>query len=155
MRTQGEYAQWLNHTRNLPGHLWQGRFFSCTLDENHLLTALRYVESNPIRANLVADATNYRWSSASYHAGVEPAPRWLAAIEERGWTAKLWREWLADVGQQEQWVQLRMATRLGRPFASQDSVADWEACYGRRLCPRPTGRPSKDQGRRDFASAPT
>ena len=51
MRTQGEYAQWLNHTRSLPGHLWQGRFFSCTLDENHLLTALRYVELNPVRAN--------------------------------------------------------------------------------------------------------
>jgi REP element-mobilizing transposase RayT len=44
------YAQHVNWTRGLTGRLWQGRFFSCGLDDAHLLSAVRYVERNPVRA---------------------------------------------------------------------------------------------------------
>ena len=42
--------------RRLAGHLWQGRFGSVVMDEPHLLAAVRYVERNPVRADLVAAA---------------------------------------------------------------------------------------------------
>ena len=49
------------------GYLWQGRFASFVLDEPYLLAAARYVELNPLRAGLVADAADWRWSSAGPH----------------------------------------------------------------------------------------
>ena len=45
------------------GHLWQGRFSSVAMDEPHLVTALRYVALNPVRARLVERAEDWRWSS--------------------------------------------------------------------------------------------
>jgi putative transposase len=46
------------------GPLYQGRFKAFAIEEDqHLLTVLRYVERNPLRANLVEKAEDWRWSS--------------------------------------------------------------------------------------------
>src|SRR5262245_10737396 len=46
------------------GHVWQGRFKSPVIqDDDHLLTVLRHIEANPLRARMVAAAGAYRWSS--------------------------------------------------------------------------------------------
>ena len=48
------------------GHVWQGRFKSFPIQKDeHLIAVLRYVERNPLRANLVAKAQDWRWSSAA------------------------------------------------------------------------------------------
>jgi len=47
------YTRWINFREGWRGHLWQGRFASFVMDEDHLLTAARYVEINPVRAGLV------------------------------------------------------------------------------------------------------
>ncbi len=47
------YSWDLNQKRKLKGHIWQGRFYSCILDESYLYAALRYVETNPVRASMV------------------------------------------------------------------------------------------------------
>ena len=60
------------------GHVWQGRFKSPVIqDDDHLLTVLRYIEANPLRAGMVEAAGDYRWSSFPAH-GLgrrRPAPR--------------------------------------------------------------------------------
>ena len=70
----GRWMQWLlttqvrrHHRRHgSSGHLWQGRFKSFPVQEDkHLLTVLRYVERNPLRAGLVEAAEDWDWSSAS------------------------------------------------------------------------------------------
>jgi putative transposase len=48
-----DFSRWQQIQRNLTGHLWQNRFFSCPLDEDHFWEALRYTELNPVRAGLV------------------------------------------------------------------------------------------------------
>ncbi|NOX96890.1 MAG: transposase [Nitrospirae bacterium] len=67
-----KYMQWLmtSHVRRYhtcygtSGHVWQGRFKSFMIQEDrHLLTVLRYVEGNPVRANLVKSAKDWMWSS--------------------------------------------------------------------------------------------
>ena len=68
-RTHGRYALYLNSPRHRIGHLWQNRFYSCALDETHLWAALRYVERNPVRAQLVMRPEEYAWSSAAAHLG--------------------------------------------------------------------------------------
>lgn len=46
------------------GHVWQGRFTSPIIsDDAHLLTVMRYIEQNPLRAKMVKDLAAYRWSS--------------------------------------------------------------------------------------------
>jgi putative transposase len=44
------YSQYFNKKLKQRGHLWQGRFYSCVLDESHLMLASRYIERNPVRA---------------------------------------------------------------------------------------------------------
>ena len=61
------YSQYFNQKKKLKGHLWQGRFYSCILDEKHLYAAVRYVENNPVRAGIVRKPQRYKWSSASSH----------------------------------------------------------------------------------------
>ena len=53
-RVHGRFAQYFNARRARCGHLWQNRFFSCPMGPGHLWTAIRYVESNPVRAGLAA-----------------------------------------------------------------------------------------------------
>lgn len=50
------------------GHVWQGRFKSPVIqNDEHLLAVLRYIEANPLRANIVERADDYRWSSYRAH----------------------------------------------------------------------------------------
>src|SRR3989338_6270468 len=61
------YSQYFNKKKRSFGHLWQGRFYSCVLDEPHLYAAIRYIENNPVRARLAKRAEDWDWSSARYH----------------------------------------------------------------------------------------
>jgi putative transposase len=50
------------------GHVWQGRFKSPVIqDDGHLLTVLRFIKANPLRARMVKDLAAYRWSSFPAH----------------------------------------------------------------------------------------
>jgi hypothetical protein len=56
----------------------QGRFKAIRVDrEAYLLEVCRYVEVNPVRANLVVDPIEWRWSSLRAHLGIESSPSWL------------------------------------------------------------------------------
>jgi len=48
--THGRYASYWNACQSSTGHVWQGRFYSCPLDDAHPWEALRYTELNPVRA---------------------------------------------------------------------------------------------------------
>ena len=49
------------------GHVWQGRFKAFPIEQDeHLLTVLRYVERNPLRAGLVERAEDWHWSSLAW-----------------------------------------------------------------------------------------
>jgi putative transposase len=65
MKALGQrYVQYFNRTYRRSGALWQGRFWSCLLqDEAYLLSCMRYIELNPVRAGRVAHPGDYCWSS--------------------------------------------------------------------------------------------
>jgi len=64
------------------GHVWQGRFKAFPIQEDqHLLTVLRYVERNPLRAGLVERAEHWSWSSLHGLAAGRPAPRGQTWVE--------------------------------------------------------------------------
>lgn len=145
--THMRYAQHFNWKYSQSGHLWQGRFFSCVLDERHTLAAARYVERNPARAGLVGRAWDYRWSSARAHVG-EGKDMLLA---ER-WPSKRvraqWRELLMDVEDTDDVEEIRWSTRTGRPLGAPDFLVKLEAILRRSVRPKRAGRPRK-AGRKD------
>lgn len=58
------YVQYINRTYRRSGTLWEGRFKSCLAQEDaYLLTCMRYIELNPVRANMVTHPRDYPWSS--------------------------------------------------------------------------------------------
>jgi putative transposase len=59
-----KYVQYFNFTHSRTGTLWEGRYKSTLVDaDNYLLTVYRYIELNPVRAGMVAHASEYPWSS--------------------------------------------------------------------------------------------
>ena len=72
------------------GHLWQSRFFSCPMDEEHTINALAYAELNPVRAGMAAWPDRYQWSSARAHIGRCPdtildLERWFQHVSTESW----------------------------------------------------------------------
>mgnify|MGYP000160938932 CR=1 FL=1 len=61
------YTGRINSRNKWTGHLWQGRFGSVAMDEEHLLNAVRYVSLNPVRAKIVKRAADWPWSSVNTH----------------------------------------------------------------------------------------
>ena len=57
------YVQYINRTYKRSGTLWEGRFESSVVQaEQYFLLCSRYIELNPVRASMVADPGQYRWS---------------------------------------------------------------------------------------------
>ena len=60
------YVRYINKLYQRSGTLWEGRYKSSLIDsDQYLLTCMRYIELNPIRARMVEHPSEYRWSS--YH----------------------------------------------------------------------------------------
>lgn len=67
------YVQYYNYCYRRTGTLWEGRYRATLIDtERYLLTCMRYIELNPVRADMVAHPAEYPWSSYRYHALGEP-----------------------------------------------------------------------------------
>ncbi len=137
------YTQHINLALGLTGRLWQGRPFSCALDNEHLIAAVRYVERNPVRARMARKAEQYPWSSAAAHCGRRPDPLLspldgLVPVRTEDWSA-----WLAEKEDEEMLATIRLHTRTGRPAGDKRFVSGLEARLGRRLQARPIGRPRK------------
>ena len=107
---------------------------------------MRYVELNPVRAEITASPVDYQWSSARAHCGLESSPTWLDTAQ---WSARYspqqWQERLAlDFRLAGDLDRLRQATRTGRPYGGDGFIAELDAKLDRRLFPGNRGRPRKD-----------
>jgi len=120
-RAHGRYAQYFNARKLRSGHLWQGRFYSCAMDEHHLWTAIRYVEMNPVRAGLEARPEDYEWSSAAAHIEGNDSRH----VVDMGFWAesgglRRWRELLEEDEREQELAVLRRATYAGKPLGSKE-----------------------------------
>ena len=133
------YTAEVNRREGWSGCLWQGRFSSFVMDDRYTLAAARYVELNPVRAQLVSRAHDYPWSSARAHLlgrddGLVTASHLLARVPE--WSLFLEQSAHPDCAQ-----ELRRHERTGRPLGSEAFVDHLEGLLGRILRPRRPGRP--------------
>jgi putative transposase len=135
------YTNYINARSGWTGHLFQSRFASVAMDEDHLMAAVRYVALNPVRAKLAARARDWRWSSTRAHlAGEDDTLVTVAPILARTDRFADLLETTPD-GDLERFAALRRAEMTGRPVGAPGFVADLERRLGRVLTPARRGRP--------------
>jgi len=141
------YTRYVNFRQGVRGYLFQGRFYSCALDEPHLVAAVRYVERNPVRAGLARNAWDYAWSSAAYHVGEaqrDPLVAGRGLYQLVG--ADDWRDLLNSDPAEA--AAVRRATGTGRPCGAEGFMKLAEKITGRLLHPLKPGRPPKRRKRK-------
>ena len=149
----GDLSQWMHwlqttHVRRYhrhyksDGHLWQGRFKAFPIGhDDHLLTVLRYVERNALRAGLVQRAEQWPWSSLAawiqvgerpsyWHEGPIPRPE--------GWV-----EWVNEPATEGELNALRASIRRGKPYGNSSWQQSMAVRLGLEASMRPRGRPRK------------
>jgi putative transposase len=135
-----------HYTNNAGGHLYQGRFKSFPVqDDAHLLTALRYVEANPVRAKLVRRGRDWKWSSL--HARVRGECGGIPAdklLDE--WPVDRPGDWEKRVDEPvtaEQSEEFLQSLNRGRPLGDPRWTAKTADRLGLQFTLRPRGRPAK------------
>jgi putative transposase len=161
-REDGElsaFVRWLTHTHVQrwhahrhsagSGHVYQGRFKSFPIQEDeHLLTALRYVERNALRARLVERAEQWRWGSAWARHGGSADHRAMLAQGP----ARLPQNWIAFVNQAQtpaELVEVRQSLKRCSPLGSAVWRQRSAARLGLEWTLRPRGRPSHNASAQD------
>jgi len=150
-----KYVQYFNDTYRRSGTLWEGRYRATVVDsEQYLLTLMRYIELNPVRAGMVAHPRDYPWSSYACNALGEAGPNggWVRPHEEylrlgRGASARqsayrqLFRAAISayDLG------EIRACTHKGWALGGERFKAQVEALTQRRAVSRGVGRPRKEK----------
>jgi len=77
-RLGGSYAWWYNWKYERTGHVFQDRFKSEKVeDDSYLLSVIRYIHQNPVKAGIIFEPEEYRWSSCSAYFGKEENPQGL------------------------------------------------------------------------------
>jgi len=129
------YTREVNFRLGVRGYLFQGRFFSCPMDEKHAVAAMAYIERNPVRAGLADEAWGYSWSSARLHIGVVKGDPLAERID---FSHAEWRDFLKQDPVSSD--LLRKSFKVGRPIGTAEFVTQAEDVTGRRLRPLPPGR---------------
>ncbi|MFH1619547.1 MAG: transposase [bacterium] len=134
------YTRMFNFRAGAKGYLFQGRFFSCPLDNRHAFAAIAYVERNPVRAGLVKHAWDYPWSSAGFHTG-HSTEDMLVSKSDLLAEISNWKDFLMTEPAESE--ILRKTVRSGRPCGGENFVKTAEKLTRRILHPLPAGRPFK------------
>lgn len=154
-----KYVHYVNHRVPRTGTLWEGRYRSSLVDsERYLLTCSRYIELNPVRAQMTDDPGRYIWSSYLHNAygvrdplitppvlyealGTEPADRQAA-----------YRALFEDALKPEMLAEIRQATNRGDLLGDDDFRQEVETSFRRRIPRRLHGGDRRSDAFRAFKS---
>lgn len=127
--------------RESSGRVWQGRFKAFPIQQDgHLLTVMRYVERNALRAGLVKRAEDWRWGSLAWRGRgrwqelLAPPPTCLPTN---------WLVWVNSAQTSDELVALRACVNHQRPFGSESWTTGERARWTPHRSGRPRGRPRK------------
>jgi putative transposase len=147
-----KWMQWLTtaHVRRYhrhydsSGHVWQGRFKSFPIQtDEHLLTVMRYVERNPVRAKAipVRKAQNWNWSSV----GTPPINTIVPKLDSG--PTKRRKDWLAWVNKpltKAERDAMQVCIERGQPFGNDKWKSKTAKELGIESSLRARGRPRKN-----------
>ena len=152
-----QYVRYFNRAHQRSGTLWEGRFKSCVVDaETYLLACQRYIELNPVRANMVTDPAHYRWSSYQSN-GLGKTSKLCKPHDVYLRLGRAQRERLVCyralfTGHLDDAVlgDIRAATQKGLALGSDRFKKQVAALTGRRVTPRKRGPRKRDAGAKEF-----
>lgn len=141
------WMQWLltchvrhyHSRRGTSGRIWQGRFKGFPIQQDrHLLTVCRYVERNPLRAGLVANAEDWNWSSISSRASAKCRQIIVDSPVSR---PDDWLQWVNRPQSRAELDALRRCAQRNAPFGSPSWAEKTARALGLEANNRPLGRP--------------
>ena len=142
------YVQYYNYSYKRSGTLWEGRYKSCVVQqEDYLLQYYRYIEMNPVRANMVQNPADYRWSSYRINAeGIDskwctPHEQYLALGEDEGERLAAYRSLFSGHLDDEIIGRIRKVTNSGMALGNDRFKDEIELLAKRRARPKKAGRP--------------
>jgi putative transposase len=122
------------------GRLWQGRFRTFAIEaDDHLLTVMRYVERNPLRAGLVDRSESWRWSSLGCVVSVGGSPLVVQGPVDR---LSNWTDWVNAPQTDAELDAIRVSVNRCAPYGSDDWRRRMAERLGLASSLRPRGRPA-------------
>jgi putative transposase len=146
------YVQYINRHYKRSGTLWEGRYKSSAVQaEDYLLACQRYIELNPVRADMVADPGQYRWSSYRRLALgqpdrlVTPHPLYLALGRDEACRQTAYRALFRSQLDAEALADIRLAIAQGQPLGNDRFKEAVCAATGVRRAQAQRGRPLRTE----------
>lgn len=147
------YVQYINRSYKRSGSLWEGRYKSSVVQaETYLLACMRYIELNPVRAGMVSDPAQYRWSSYRHNAlgapceGLQTHPLYLSLGQNEEIRKAAYRALFRTELDDEAINDIRLAIAQCQPLGNDRFADQISAMTGIRRTQvrrgRPTGRSS-------------
>jgi REP-associated tyrosine transposase len=136
------HVRWHHAKYETTGRLWQGRFKAFAIQaDHHLLTVMRYVERNALRAKLVERAEDWQWGSLAWRRSrgglaLAPPPAPLPTY---------WRQLVNEPQSAAEIAELRTCVNRQRPFGAEDWVTTQAKMLGVGQSLAPIGRPRKSR----------
>ena len=155
------FFRWLTHTHTMrwhashrtvgTGHLYQGRFKAFPIEaDDHLLAVMRYVERNPLRANLCKGAERWKYGSAWQRTNGTAVSETILSP----WPMPRPASWLDHVNRPQtagEMEAIRKSVARGMPYGTDPWVSQTAARLEIRHTLRPRGRPAREEEKGDAA----
>jgi putative transposase len=146
-----KYVQYFNYTYRRSGTLWEGRYRATVVDsECYMLSLMRYIELNPVRAGMVSHPRDYPWSSHRRYAYGQSGPNLNWLIEPDQYLALdpsenarqfAYRDLFKSGIDADALAEIRNSTHKGWALGDRRFKAMIEALGARRASPAARGRP--------------
>jgi putative transposase len=142
------YVRYVNDRYHRTGTLWEGRYKAClVMDDIYFLRCQRYIELNPLRANLVADPADYAWSSHRGNSSTArdpllvPHSAWLALGPDPTSRQRAWRDLVMQTIDPDETQAIRLHLQRQHLYGPDRFRRAIEVQLGRTLGPARIGRP--------------
>jgi len=153
-RVAGRHTRRINRLEGRTGSVWEGRFKSSPIStDEYLLACCRYVELNPVRAGIVAEPADYRWSSCGARSGIRDEawldhdPCYLALADSPEKRAASYAAWVKETIPEKEWPLIRQSLQRGQLTGSARFVDEIARKIERRVEFRGPGRPKKEKNK--------
>jgi putative transposase len=129
------------------GTLWEGRYRSSPVQtDTYLLACTRYIELNPVRAEMVSTAGDHLWSSYRQRMGheecwIHPDPSYLSLAESEMERRERYAQFVAHGVPKNELTLMRETVQRGQLTGNHQFVNEVEKIIGRRIEQRRPGRP--------------
>jgi len=147
-----QYVQYYNYRHQRTGTLWEGRYKASLLDTaRDLLTCYRYIELNPVRARIVEQPAEYRWSSYRYNAMamddplVMPHESYLSLATDKELRLKAYQALFDNAINEQTLIAIREATNRAWVLGCDRFRNEIEGLLQRQAAPKMRGGDHKSQ----------